>query len=182
MDCVTVFYTSGFDGRTSRELLLKTASIYSGAEEREFTLIHEHGSKPYFSSHPDVHFSLSHSENVWMAAFAGGEVGLDVQFYSCRVNTDRIARRFFHPSEFERYRELGDFYETWSRKEAFCKLLGWGIDSRFASVSTCPDSGGKNAFVSSMGIVIKEIPLDFGRKCACYIAYHGDFIYNIHKL
>lgn len=182
MDCVTIFYSSDFDGKTSRHLLLKTASIYSGIDEREFTLVHESGMKPYFSSHSNVHFSISHSENVWMAAFAEAEVGLDVQFCSGRVNTERIARRFFHPAEYDRYILLGDFYETWSRKEALCKLLGWGIDSRFATVNTCPESGEKNAFVSPMGIFIKEIPLDFGRKCACCIAYRGDFMYNIHKL
>ena len=182
MDCVTIFYSTDFDGKTSRELLMKTASIYSGVDEREFELVHLRGKKPYFSSHLNVHFSLSHSENVWMAAFAPCEVGIDVQFYSHNVKEERIARRFFHPAEYERYIKLGDFYEIWSRKEALCKLLGWGIDSRFAVFNTCPAEGEKNAPVSQMGIFIKEIPINFSKKCACYIAYRGNFMYNIHKL
>lgn len=88
---------------------------------------------PPFSS-SDLRFNLSHSDDVAVYAFATGiDVGIDVERIRPVRDAERIAARFFSPSENEallaldpRDRPTG-FFNCWTRKEAFIKALGEGL-------------------------------------------------------
>ena len=83
--------------------------------------------KPRFVHAPDIHFSVSHSENYWVCIMDQHPVGIDLQFNQ-RVNAESIARRHFHPLEalwLEKHPE--DFFRIWTAKEAFVKAVGLGI-------------------------------------------------------
>lgn len=113
--------------------------------------------KPYFSNMLDVHFSVSHSDDVFAFAIADAPVGIDVQKIKRRPDEEercrRIARRFFHPEEiaamegecehFPDYRGgVSTFYKIWCGKEAYVKLSGKGIDGdfpKFSVISTQKD-------------------------------------------
>lgn len=107
---------------------------------------HEHG-KPFFLNMPQVHFSVSHSDDIFAFAISDSPVGVDIQRLKHRADERercrRIAARFFHPEEIsamgERSDTLGDtvaaFYKIWCGKEAYVKLSGTGIGSDFAEHS-----------------------------------------------
>ncbi|NLF79860.1 MAG: 4'-phosphopantetheinyl transferase superfamily protein, partial [Clostridia bacterium] len=97
----------------------------------------EHG-KPYFAALPGLHFSLSHSGEYWLAAFAAAPLGIDIQRHqSCRK--EAVAERFFHPEEAAWLRRRGytdeDFFALWTAKESYVKYTGQGIDESFAGFS-----------------------------------------------
>lgn len=129
-----VLYCAISSSRPSRILRLAAASDYAGVPADSFTEdVLAHG-KPYFPSHPNVRFSVSHSGNIWICAFSDTEVGADVQVYQKNDSPDRrkrIAKRWFSQGEL-RYLEKHDFaesefYKIWARKEAYVKLTGDGI-------------------------------------------------------
>lgn len=85
--------------------------------------------KPYTESAP-VHFSISHSKNIAVCAISDKPVGIDIEFIR-DVNLN-IAKRQFAPDEARYVFEKWDlskrrFFEVWTRKEAYVKLLGKGI-------------------------------------------------------
>ncbi len=86
-----------------------------------------HG-KPYIEELPDVHFSISHAGDYWACAIGENEVGLDLQDYRKR-NYEKIAKRFFHPSETEwlRSHDEDDFFLIWAMKESYVKYTGDGL-------------------------------------------------------
>ena len=65
----------------SRVLRLRAASDHTGDPVENFTESAGIHGKPYFPSHPHVHFSVSHTGRLWVCAFADAEVGCDVQEY-----------------------------------------------------------------------------------------------------
>ena len=82
----------------------------------------------------DLHFSVSHSEDIAVYAFARGrQVGVDVEAYREISCADDIAMRFFSESERDSYQTLHTFerpvgfFNCWTRKEAFVKALGDGL-------------------------------------------------------
>lgn len=178
MDKVEIFYSLNYDGLSSRELLLRSASYYSGIEADDFILVHDSGRKPYFSSHENLHFSVSHSGNVWIAAFADNDVGLDFQLHNSKIRQDKVAGRYFHPDEVKKYKTGGGFYEIWSRKEAYCKLFGWGIDYHFPLFNTCGDV----VNFDGRAVYIKNISVCGAENYSCSLAYFDEFVYNVRNL
>lgn len=85
------------------------------------------GGKPYFPSLP-IHFSLSHSQRIWMCAYSTQPCGLDVQAME-DVRHQALADRFFTASEQAYVEEHGPqgFFQLWVRREAFGKYTGEGF-------------------------------------------------------
>jgi phosphopantetheinyl transferase len=86
------------------------------------------GGKPYFPAAPDLHFSLSHSGDYAVCAYADQPVGLDLQVHS-RCDKAAIARRFFHPEEYDYLaaNNYEPFFAVWAAKESYVKYTGVGI-------------------------------------------------------
>lgn len=79
-------------------------------------------------------FNVSHSGDLWVCAVAlGREVGLDVEEVRPERAGERIAARYFSPSETAALRALPEgervaaFHRVWTRKEAWLKARGFGI-------------------------------------------------------
>lgn len=87
------------------------------------------GGKPYFPSHPDLHFSVSHSGALSLCALGEAPVGADVELV--RPRSGRLPRYALSDGEYAWYRERGgrweDFYTLWTLKEARVKCTGEGI-------------------------------------------------------
>jgi 4'-phosphopantetheinyl transferase len=95
-----------------------------------------HG-KPWLSGpfeDAGIHFNLSHSHELALAAFTlEGEVGVDLEYIKIFGDMDGIAGRFFSAVEQAAYlalpkehKPLG-FFNCWTRKEAFIKAIGEGL-------------------------------------------------------
>ena len=88
-----------------------------------------HG-KPYVIGYEQVHFNISHSDNICICAVDDMPIGIDIQkMKPCRF--DFIAKRFFTQKEQERYIMEGKnqtaFYRMWTKRESVGKYLGVGF-------------------------------------------------------
>jgi phosphopantetheinyl transferase len=83
--------------------------------------------KPYIEGLP-IHFSVSHSEYIWVCLVGDSINGIDVQNMP-HSNFEAIAHRFFQPEEQKAVAVGGikAFVAIWCRKEAFIKLFGMTI-------------------------------------------------------
>lgn len=160
----------------SHTLLRRAASLLTGLDESEFHTAKADQGKPYFVSHPELHFSVSHSGDFWICVFAADEIGCDIQLHTEPRRADAIVRRYFHPNEQAAYHASDDgltaFHRIWCRKEAAVKRTGHGIDRTFAETdTTSPDCG------------ISDITLPaVSDHYSCAIAYAGDFSLCIRSI
>ena len=170
---VTLFYIEN-PAESSHCLLRRAASLLTGLSQEEFHTEKANLGKPYFPLHPELCFSISHSENLWICAFSDGEIGCDVQYHTTPRRMDAIAERYFHPNEIIAYENaenrLRMFHRIWCRKEAAVKYTGHGIDRTFRETdTTSPDCG------------VYDVPLPFnGYSCAA--ASHFPFTLTIQSL
>jgi 4'-phosphopantetheinyl transferase len=75
----------------------------------------------------DLRFNVAHSAELAVYAFAdGAEVGVDVEALREPEDADGIAERAFSAGERRACRAFGFFY-CWTRKEAYLKALGLGL-------------------------------------------------------
>lgn len=173
MDRITVYYTDSYNGKSSHGLLKKIASDLFGISEDQMVLISEFGKKPYFTNPAGVHFSISHSDNLWACAFAPREVGLDVQVINHRRDPLSLSKRFFHPDEALVVSNAKDaittFTEIWAKKEAVVKLFGVGIAGKFDKFCATAEP------VVFEGSDLKVVNFHLSGEYASAIAYSEDF-------
>ncbi len=78
-----------------------------------------------------------------LAITAGGEVGADSETLRNHTRALRTARYFFHPTEalnLERQENLSQsFFELWTRKEAYAKYNGTGLNKVILGTSFLSD-------------------------------------------
>ena len=86
------------------------------------------------SSRPPLEFNISHSHDVALLAFAAGRrVGVDVELVRADYAGEKIAERFFSSQEVKELRSLQPatqsegFFLCWTRKEAYIKARGEGL-------------------------------------------------------
>lgn len=89
-----------------------------------------------------LHFNLSHSEGVALIALTRiGPIGVDLEAITPLDGLDDLAERHFSPTELADLRatpaedRLAAFYRCWTRKEAFVKATGEGLNRPLQSIS-----------------------------------------------
>jgi 4'-phosphopantetheinyl transferase len=93
--------------------------------------------KPFFQSHPTIHFNISHSGRWVVVAVSGSRVGVDVERVK-KVNLG-IAERFYSEREKARLFALPAadqteyFFDLWTLKESFLKAIGTGLTKSLKS-------------------------------------------------
>ena len=93
--------------------------------------------KPYIKNCNDLFFNISHSGDWVVVAFSDSEVGIDVE--KIRPVNYRIAERFFSNIEFFELdkktgkEKLNYFFDLWTLKESYLKLLGKGLTKALSS-------------------------------------------------
>lgn len=91
--------------------------------------------KPFISNIPNIHFNISHTNNVLVVAFSKSNIGIDVE----KINSFnfKIAERFFTVPErnyiINNSNQNLAFYEIWTKKEAYIKFTGLGLSKRLNS-------------------------------------------------
>jgi len=90
--------------------------------------------KPALLDVPGLHFNLSHSGDRALLAMSAQPIGIDIE----RIDQEKIDLRGLidmvcHPSEHRMLakcttsEKLNLFYQLWTQKEAYCKMLGQGL-------------------------------------------------------
>lgn len=123
------------------------AARYSGLAPEGFRLRSDAQGKPSFVPQEDLHFNLSHSGDIVMAAFSSDPIGLDIECCGRSKDFQAIACRFFLPEEADFVSQAGAdceevFLRIWTAKEAIVKLTGEGLAGGLAMVRTTPDGQG----------------------------------------
>lgn len=136
----------------SRAGLRAILAMYLGRDPRAIELTAGAFGKPRVADPPGIEFNLAHSGDVALVAVTRGRpVGVDVERMRRGIPYERLAERFFAPSEAAALRRLppavrsAGFFACWTRKEAWLKASGQGLERglpsalpRF-SVSVEPD-------------------------------------------
>ena len=94
--------------------------------------------KPFCKSHPHIYFSLSHSSNFVALAISDKDIGIDIE--KLRSAKAELVNRVCSSNEIDTIfsNENPDikFTEIWTKKEAYLKALGTGIDRELSSIDT----------------------------------------------
>ena len=94
--------------------------------------------KPYCKSHPEIFFSLSHSDDFLALAVSDREVGIDIE--KIREAKENLVHRVCSENEIKEIysseRPDKAFTEIWTKKEAYLKALGTGIDRELTTIDT----------------------------------------------
>ena len=92
--------------------------------------------RPGGSHNPDIYISASHSKNIFACLIGDRPLGIDLQ-HGRKLDPAKIAGRYFAEEEAELVRRLGapEFFRLWTRKEAFSKYTGRGLEDVMAGIS-----------------------------------------------
>lgn len=140
-----VFDSDRLNFVAARWALRTLLSRYLGVAPEDVPIDEAGSGKPYTSKllkGKKLKFNLSHSGGVSIAAFAlDKELGVDIECIRSDVAFDDLAERYFAKPEKEALwrldpaaRELA-FWATWTRKEAYVKALGEGLQVPLDSFS-----------------------------------------------
>jgi 4'-phosphopantetheinyl transferase len=129
---------------------------YTSLEPNELRFAQTGNMKPHLVDSPiNIKFNLTHSEELVLIAVGfDNDVGIDTEFIMDNFDTDGFAESNFHENELSEFRKLkGDeqadlFYKIWTRKEAFLKLTGEGINDHLKDIDF---SGSKASIKYSSG-------------------------------
>jgi 4'-phosphopantetheinyl transferase len=156
----------------ARGILRDILSRYLGRSPTALHFFYAFLGKPSLASDcaaESFRFNLSHSGSTALYAVARQrEVGIDLERIEPRLVEDDIAERFFSPNEVTKLRSLPAsarsqaFFNCWTRKEAYVKARGAGLQIPLESfdVSLAPDE--QVAFLSEgeVGWSLRALRLD----------------------
>ena len=115
----------------TRAALRSLLSSYLNILPRDVSFRYSEYGKPHLDGTLDLHFNLSHTEDLALIAFARKhEIGIDVERIQPELDSRSLMRRFFwaegqQPLDCLSREELTlRFFQCWTRNEAFVKARG----------------------------------------------------------
>lgn len=118
-----------------RSILKIVLAAQNQLDAKNIHLDYQSNKKPYLASHPSLHFNISHSEDFAVIAISQKKIGIDIEYLSENFNFNELLSDVFKDNEILAIQKATDkkhaFYTSWTRKEAFVKALGKGIDDDF---------------------------------------------------
>ncbi|MGE6487387.1 4'-phosphopantetheinyl transferase family protein [Paenisporosarcina sp. NPDC076898] len=87
--------------------------------------------KPFLVNSPNIHYNISHTKGIMVCAISACYVGIDIE--RIKNFNKRIPKRFFTENEqnyiYSREEDQNNrFFEVWTRKEAYVKWIGKGLE------------------------------------------------------
>lgn len=112
--------------------------------------------KPIISG-SKIRFNLSHSKNSWAVVIAENcEIGVDIEHINDKRDLLQITEYYFTPYEQNRVNyadnKVLEFYKIWTRKEAYLKMKGIGINIDFHNIDVEKLCHNKEEMMHSMDI------------------------------
>ncbi|TDD94736.1 4'-phosphopantetheinyl transferase family protein [Flavobacterium cellulosilyticum] len=118
-----------------RSILKFVIAAFTNLDAKNISLDYRPNKKPYLDSHPWFCFNISHSEDIAVIAISKSEVGIDIEHISDNFDFTTLLSAIFNEKEISAIQNANNkklaFYTSWTRKEAFVKALGKGIDDEF---------------------------------------------------
>lgn len=110
-----------------KEILLNEYNI---SLDNERLYYNEHG-KPYLSNR-DLYFNISHSNNLIAIIISDIECGIDIEYLDENREINKIVKKIMNDEELLLFNNSNNkiyyFYEIWTKKEAYFKMIGTGIE------------------------------------------------------
>jgi len=95
-------------------------------------IILDKNKKPVLKDRLQLHFNVSHSRGSIALAFSDNNIGIDVEYIDNNFDYKPIAKACFAMAEMDCLREscnaAEEFFKLWTRKEAFLKANGKGLN------------------------------------------------------
>lgn len=120
---------------TAARKLLRSLLIQRwGGQPSDWPLTAEAGQPPTVPGRHDCHLSLSHSGPYLLAALGDAPIGVDIEAHGRRRPVQAMAEKVCLPKEREHLTRLPiaqaqhTFLRYWTRKEAWLKARGLGLD------------------------------------------------------
>ena len=117
-----------------RGILRKLLGGYTGVDPAHIQFTYNEFGKPHLDPTHPIAFNVSHTgTHAVIAISLHASVGIDIERYREALELEKVARRYFAPSEVECLQTLPEsqqekaFYRCWSSKEAFMKVVGHGL-------------------------------------------------------
>jgi 4'-phosphopantetheinyl transferase len=137
----------------ARRALRVILAGYAGTSPSSLVLVTDANQKPRLSgTSPAIFFNMTHTGALAFVAVGAQELlGIDAEMHRADIDWKAISERFFARAEAEEITSLAAqmrvraFYACWTRKEAYLKALGVGLNmplDRF-QVSAHPDAAPK---------------------------------------
>jgi 4'-phosphopantetheinyl transferase len=126
-----------------RGILRQLLANYTGRAPSKLEFSYRPEGKPSLASRVNdarLEFNLAHSHGLALYAFSlGSPLGIDVEFVRSDLAIEQIAERYFAEREIAELLSLPAqqrpeaFFRGWTRKEAYIKALGIGLQIPLAS-------------------------------------------------
>lgn len=121
--------------------------------------------KPYVEKR-NIDFNLSHSADCFAFAISSQEnifVGVDIEVLRENLDIEPIVSNYFHENEMSyvfnrdsnKLAQHQRFYEIWTRKEAFLKMLGIGLTENLSEIDMSP--GEREIMIQETGAIDSNI-------------------------
>jgi 4'-phosphopantetheinyl transferase len=148
----------------ARSILRSILGLYLNENPDQIKIGYTSFGKPVLvpgSYFQNLHFNLSHSENLALLAIASeGNVGIDIEQIRYDLDIEALASRFFSKEEIcvlekmDAEKKMEVFFQLWTRKEAFLKATGKGLSF---PMEHCDVSSADNRNFSPVIIPITDI-------------------------
>lgn len=129
-----------------RSILKIILASHTKLEVQNINLNIDFNKKPYLASHPWLFFNISHSEDYAVIAISNKKVGIDIEYMREDFKFTNLLPDIYDDDEILSIENSPNkkqaFYTLWTRKEAFVKALGKGIDEDFKYIP-CLDGNHK---------------------------------------
>lgn len=127
-------------------LLLRYALKKEGLDYDKLSFSSTSDGKPILGCEPGIHFSLSHSKDCACCLISDVPVGVDLEQEERVIRIDmqleNIAQKSLTEEELQLFEAQSEkekkkyFLECWTKKEAYSKALGKGMQMDFAKIDT----------------------------------------------
>lgn len=118
----------------ARAFLKLIISKYQKVNPKDIKFTYNQYGKSYLDG-SNLYYNLSHSKDFSLYGFSYlGELGIDIEFMKEKIDFKNIIKRFFSENEIKDFLTLPDFlqreafFNGWSRKEAYIKAVGRGLN------------------------------------------------------
>jgi 4'-phosphopantetheinyl transferase len=140
----------------TRALLRQILAHYAGRATADLCFDSNSSGKPMLRGTQSLHFSVSHSRDLALLAFAHSQVGIDVEYIQTRGLRQSVIDQYLARPERSHLQALPAkaravaLYRCWTQKEAVLKALGVGLLYPPRHVNVLAD-GRKSHVVSALG-------------------------------
>lgn len=127
----------------SKVVLMELLEHYINLSHNDFKIETGMYGKPYINSRKAdlIQFNISHSGSVVMLAFGKCKtLGLDVEMIRPIKNYKELAKNLYSFEEYLTIENMVDFFRCWTKKEAYLKALGTGLNKKLNSFSVVGNS------------------------------------------